>query len=251
MKSQSKKLSNSMIDVIILILLYVAVASFPFSLFIKDNLTLSTSLSIGLITIYLIFLVLFIKNKKNLAIEKRKFSIKNSLLFLPCILAFFSNYFYLPFVPFNFKIDSMFPLLIVFTLITVLIEEILFRGLLFEQLSNFTPIPKILISAGIFGFCHINHFLSTFNPLDLITILYTFGIGIILGMFYEFGGSFITIICFHFLYNFFNNILFNCFKMTNINYPNYYLINIGVSLILIIYLLIIFISKFRTSKKQN
>lgn len=240
-----------MIDVIILILLYIAVASFPFSLFIKDNDFLSTLLSIGLIIIYLIFLYFYTRRKKDLSIEKKQFNIKNSLLFLPCILAFFSNYFYLPFVAYYFKIDSMFPLLIVFTFITMLIEEIVFRGLLFGQLKNFKPIARILISAGIFGFCHVNHFLSTSNPLDLITVAYTFGIGIILGMLYEYGGNFIIVICFHFFYNFFNNVLFTCFEMTNVNYPIYYLINIGVSLILLAYLLTIYLVKLKNFKTQK
>nr|WP_162306778.1 CPBP family intramembrane glutamic endopeptidase [Candidatus Prometheoarchaeum syntrophicum] len=67
--------------------------------------------------------------------------------------------------------------------ITLLFEELLFRGIIFNfLLSYFTPFFTILISAGIFGIYHIHILiLSKNNALGLIFIIFSFFLGLILG----------------------------------------------------------------------
>lgn len=248
--SMSKRiLNNSLIDAIILILIYVAVASFPFNLFIKNNDALVIGCSTILLIFYLIFLLFYLIKGKSVKINKRNINIKMLLLFLPCLIATVSNYFYTIGKNLTFSFNNMFFVLFSSLIISVMIEELLYRGVLFEQFKNQKPLVRILISSGIFGICHINHYLSTFNPIDLITIVYTFGLGIILGFIYEYGGSLLAAYIFHFLYNFLNQILFSFIILTNINYTTYYLVNIGVGVLIALYLLLIYL--FILKKKEG
>lgn len=245
MSMLKKQISNGMIDALILISLYLVFASFPFSLIFKDDLILSTTLSICLVFLYFVFMIIYIIKSKTIKIEKRIFNLKHTLLILPSIIITVSNYFYLLSTNCVFTFSNTTLLNIGFTFIIVIVEELLFRGVLFPELKNFKPLQRILISAGIFGICHINRFLSTFNPLDLIIILYTFGLGIVLGLLYEYGGSLLSVIIFHLLYNVFNQVLFNCFVIKDMNYPIYYLINCIIGLAVAIYLGLIYFFIFR------
>ena len=71
----------------------------------------------------------------------------------------------------------------------------------------------ILISAGAFGICHITHFLTSFNPADLLVIVYTFLLGLLLGFAYLFTKSIYPCVVIHMLFNLLNNILFPYFVL--------------------------------------
>lgn len=112
------------------------------------------------------------------------------------------------------------------------------------------PIIKIIIASSVFSACHLTHFFSSFNPFDLIIVVYTYGIGIILGLIYVYTESFMMCVIFHFLYNSINNNLASWIKLSNDMLP-YYLINTAIGIIVGAYLLVLYLLKFsKCSKKQ-
>ena len=104
-------------------------------------------------------------------------------------------------------------------------------------------IVRILISAAIFGVCHITRFLSTFNPADLIVVVYAFGLGMVLGLIYCYTNSFIACIVLHLLFNLVNDFLFvSLFGVSNVLW--YYLINVILAVIIGVYLLLVYLFIF-------
>jgi membrane protease YdiL (CAAX protease family) len=73
----------------------------------------------------------------------------------------------------------------------------------------------------------------------------------VIGLLYEYGGSLISAIIFHFLFNFLNQNMFECFKIENDNYIAYILINISIALIAGGYLLLIYLKALKKSVANN
>lgn len=247
---QSKSKQNKFIDIAIAILLFIACASFPFPLIFKNDLLISTTCSIALLAIYLVALIIYLLKNKTVTISRREINWKIILLFIPCLLATVSNYFYGLTVKLEFVFEHQFLLNIVLTLIVVIIEELLFRGVLQGNLPYKKPFIRILIASGLFALCHLNRFISSFNPADLLSVLYAFGLGLIVGLLYEYGGSLTSAIIFHLLFNLLNQVLFNQLttKLTSINYLHYILINVGIAAIVGVYLLLVYL--FILEKKE-
>ena len=246
-----KKLTNNQIDALILILGYLFCASFPFSLFIKNNDILVNTLSFVLILAYLLFIITFLILNKKIKINRNPINIKNILLISPSLVVVISNYFYLFFVKSSFQITSSIIYQLCLTVIVVTLEELLFRGILFSELKEEKPLTRILITSVLFGLCHISRFFSSFNPIDLLSVLYTFALGLVIGLLYEYGGSLISAIIFHFLFNFLNQNMFECFKIENDNYIAYILSNISIALIAGGYLLFIYLKILKKSVANN
>lgn len=233
--------------VAIIILLYIFCASFPFCLFIND--TLICQLSTCLLTlVYLVSLVIYLRFNKNIKIDTFKINIKNLIFLIPLLLMSCSNFFYLLTVNNNFVYSYSFPLTIVTTIFIVLTEEIIFRGIVISNIKNSKEI-KILLSSLLFAICHISRFLSTLNPLDLTSIIYSFVLGLICSSIYIYGGSLTAATIFHLSFNIINQNLFSLFIITEMNYLYYFLINISIGGIVLIYLLIIY--HFRLKKISN
>ena len=83
-----------------------------------------------------------------------------------------------------------------------IVEELLFRSLLFAPLLTFNRLAAYLISGLAFGFLHIAAFLFTQpSPLLLLTILMYLPAGIALAWAYEKSGNIITPMLLHALMN--------------------------------------------------
>ena len=203
---------NKLIDFLILFFAYLICSSFPFGLFIPGDGAkwLIPLCQFGMQVIFTVFWIFF-TGKSSLKQVKIKANMKNYLLFLPIFFIPFSNYLYAAFVPeaYNNTFDWTFAIKVFLTFIVVCNEEFLFRFILLGNMDKINkPIWKIMISAGLFAICHIGTFLTTFNPIDLLPLAYTFGIGIILGMLYMYAGAPCTCICFHLLFNLMDGVIF-------------------------------------------
>ena len=102
---------------------------------------------------------------------------------------------------------------IAFILATAVTEEFIFRKIVLDNLPVKNSLLKVMISAAIFGLFHIVTFLSTYNPFDLLQIVYTAGLGMILGFFYEYGNNIVVPVVLHFLYNFMNTYVFSLYTI--------------------------------------
>lgn len=99
--------------------------------------------------------------------------------------------------------------LALFTFGTALIEEVVFRLALMQLLAK-TSLKRfdVLISAAIFGLCHIFALLSGSGVLPVLQqVGYTFALGLLLGVAYKYGGL-IAPFLIHFAFNFFQTDLY-------------------------------------------
>ncbi len=208
---------NNLIDFLILVLAYIALSCFPFGLIIRDEnlswliLVLQIVIQVGLLVF--IFLFTFFKTKLNH--QDGKINVLNTVLLIPTLAVCFTNFT-------NLRIatgESVIPvntdlfLSILLTVFVVINEEILFRLILINNLEIKNKLLIILISAGAFGICHITHFLTSFNPIALLVIVYTFLLGLLLGFAYLFTKSLYPCVIIHLLFNSLNNILFPYFVL--------------------------------------
>ncbi|MDD3186094.1 MAG: type II CAAX endopeptidase family protein [Anaerostipes sp.] len=72
-----------------------------------------------------------------------------------------------------------------------LVEEVIFRGVIFSKLRGARPVKGILLTALFFGFAHLNP-----NQMS-----YTIVIGIVLGLIVEFTDSIFPAMLIHFIFN--------------------------------------------------
>lgn len=238
---------NNKSNIAIIILLYIFCASFPFCLFIKNSFACLLASGI-LMLIFLTGLIIYLRFSKTIKIDKLNLNIKNVLILSPLLLMTVSNYFYLPTVEAHFIYDSNILYILLTTLLIVLVEEIIFRGILISNIVSSKEM-KILISSLVFAICHISRFLSTFNPFDLTSIAYAFVLGLITSTIYVYGGSLSFSFIFHLLFNVLNQNIYSLFYIKEMNYLSYFLINIGVGIIVLSYLFIIYFYYLR--KKEE
>ena len=229
MEKGTVKRSVKLYTLIILVLLYIAVISFPFSLLVND--TVATILDMVLKAMFLV--VAFISIKKYQLSELRFLPSKNAklLLLIPLLVLTFSNWIYIWIFrsPLNSSIDGGALTLTLFsTLITVFCEELLFREVMHDCLKEFIKQDylRILIAATIFA---LLHFLNLFYGVDFLMVLaqvgYAFILGLVLGLIKEKGAGIIAFVSFHFLFNAFNNDLFSILYKGEWN-ANFVIINV-------------------------
>lgn len=250
---------KQIIDFLIIIFAFLFIGFFPYEIIFN----IKTKLGIWLYIItyivvnilFLIFLFIFSK-KSTLKINKQKTNFKIASLFIPAFVICGSNYLYLLTNPSDFSanFEVTFFIYFVFTIFTALKEEFIFRVLLITNLDSVKkPLNKILISSGIFAFMHIFNFFSSFNPYYLLQIVYTFGLGLVLGLIYYYSNSFIMCFSLHFLFNVFNDDLYRYLVVENspTNLGLFILVNCGIALIVGIYLLFIYLFKLRKTISSN
>ena len=213
MRKENVKRSVKIYSWIILILLYIAIVSFPFSALIP-----SPGGYIVDICLKVAFLVVaFISINKYQLSKLKIFPDKNVklLLLIPLLVLTFSNWIYVWIFksPLAASVNGgTFTLSIFITLLTVFCEELIFREVTHDVLKGFIKQDylRILISSLIFA---LLHFLNIFNGWDILTTLaqvgYTFVLGLVLGLIKEKGVGLIALISFHLLFNFLNNDLFS------------------------------------------
>jgi hypothetical protein len=199
---------NKILSILLLVFIFIASISFPFDLMIKDD-NLIKILQIILKFIFLIFMFYYGKKEHLFSLSwMRK---KENYLLIPLFLSCFCNFYFLIFnlVDFNLSLEvNTFFIDLIFIFLTSLIEEILFRDVIQNNLPIKNSLLKILLSAAIFGLFHIINFLSSFNPSDLLMIIYTLLMGLVLGYLYEMSKNISYNIIYHFLFNLCNDCLF-------------------------------------------
>lgn len=232
-------------DILIFCLLFIFIAAFPVDL-IPLEATYRLVIQIALRALILAYYIyVCVRNRINVF---KFYNLKRILLFLPFLLACFSNL-----IAASFKggypgvtamDDTYFALLIVFHLLTAIIEEMLFRLFIQSSLVGVGSLKRILASAGIFALMHLINIVNISSVDGLITVLvqtvYTFGLGILLGFVYEYSYSLVACIFLHFSFNFFNTVLFQylgcyCSDLA------FYLTAIVIATILAIYTILIYL----------
>lgn len=183
--------------------------------------------------LFFTFLIIFGYNKK----EDRS---KLSFWYLPFFFLFpFSNYISLfsrGIISFSYSNELIFYFFD--CLLTAFIEEKIFRSLfIFSNDENKNK--AIIFSSIVFA---LSHLLNGINLASFLQVIYTFGLGIVLGSVYAYGGGFIYCFLLHFLFNFFNGYLYSCFNNTKID-TLYIVSNVIVGVVIVIYYLSILLIK--------
>lgn len=239
---------NKIYDLLIIILVYIGISCIPFSLIpISANFVVLFQI-IGQILLF--FIILLILKKSDLEHVFKKSDYKVILWFLPLIIVCFSNFFCLfdkeSSITYSFSLKMF--LDICLSIFIAWNEEYIFRLLLINNFDKQkSPLFKIFVSSSIFALCHLTHFLSSFNPIALIDVLYTFGLGIIFGFIFVYSNSIIAVFVFHSLFNIINNNLASTWIHYGSSNAFYYLTNILVGLIAGMYLLALYLFKLRKS----
>lgn len=237
---------SKLYDLLIIILLYIGISCLPFDLIPIANYFI---ILFRIVSQILLFVLLRIFLKKS-PLNKDNPQPNKQIIpwFIPLIFVCFSNFFCLFCTDntFEFSFSVILMLSIVLSVAVAFNEELIFRLILINNLDKYDkPMIKVLISSTVFGLCHITHFLSSFNPLDLITVVYTFGTGMLFGIIYVYGRSFAMAFIFHALYNVINNDLCASWIHFNGTSISYYLPNIIVAAVAILYLSVIYLFVLR------
>lgn len=236
---------NQFYDILLMFLIYLFSACFPWNLIFHNDVYLLISAQIILSAIVLAYLIYMIRYR-GYVYPPRRNRWMNILLFIPVIVICFSNYLYLPFYQYqSINSFSLYTWLwIILTVFTVINEEILFRYILLHTLTFDKPIMRILVSSLIFALFHISHFLTTFNPYYLLSVVYTFALGMVLGLLYQYGKSLTMCIIFHFLFNLCNDVLFSTFFIIN-NQIGMVVVSSIVGVVVAIYLASLYLLRFK------
>lgn len=241
-------------DIFILVFMYVGISCIPFG-----NLTLTANyvfICRIVAQVFCLVLINYVLSKSSLKRNNEKASSKNKWLLLPTFLICFSNFFCLidPNCSFNFGFDASMIWEMILALLIAMNEELIFRMCLLGNMSKEKhPLFRIFIASLIFGLCHITHYLTSLNPVDLIDCVYTFGLGFACGIFYIYSGSITYTIALHFFFNVGNDCLFrhwvNC--PSGYSTSKWFLItNIIVAISVAIYLIVIYIAEFSKQKDR-
>lgn len=156
----------------------------------------------------------------------------------------------------NISIDvTMFSLTAIQSAFSVAIEEMIFRGIFLVFWSQslketkYKNVLAILFTSIAFSLMHVINFYGN-NPIAVLgQIGYTFVLGMILGVI-GFTCKYQIIIPFiaHFLFNFFNQIVYSSFYKTEYS-MNYWIVSASVAAFCIVYTLFVYYMFYR--KKEN
>ena len=244
---------SRIIDTALLTILLIGVSTFPVNLLVHD-LFWCYFIEALLMLAVLIFILFYETRHPEINPPKQRFVLFNFLLLLPSVLVAFSNFFYAlimrePIVDPKYWFELSDIPCVCFIILNVIVEEYVFRKHLLGNLTHPKKIIRILISAGIFAVCHLTKFFSTFNPYDLISVAYSFGLGMVLGLIYCYTHSFIACIGLHLMFNLFNDFFFgHLFPVNSVLW--FILINLFLAIIVGVYLTLIYIFKLRKSPAE-
>lgn len=232
---------NKLIDWLIILFVYLAFGFFPYDEIIKNTVFWSSFARLIGIFISFIIILFLAKKKSSIQIKDREKCLTKTFYFLPSLVICGSNFFYFIFNPksYCFSYDNNFIILLGVQTLTAIIEEYIFRGLLHDILEIDNTLLRIVVVSFIFAIFHFAIFLTTFNPVDLIIPLYTFGLGIVLGLVYEYSGCLLASIVFHVLFNIINFTLFS-YSVETVKLWSFIIINVVISAIYIVYLFLIY-----------
>ncbi|MBQ3158063.1 MAG: CPBP family intramembrane metalloprotease [Clostridia bacterium] len=231
---------------IIFIVIYIVGASLCDML--SDMLKISKIFTFPFLLSLSLFLFFWIR-KNNLmekyGLCKPKFEAKNFLFYIPLLILISTNFWFG--VKLNYGLlGSLFNVL---TMLCVgFVEEIIFRGFLFEALKKDNVKTAIIISSVTFGIGHlINLFSSGFNNLlpNICQVFYAMAVGFLFVIMFYKGGSLIACILTHSLVN-----ALSVFQNTQAITPLIeILISIAIIIVAVVYSIIL-LKTLRTEKKQ-
>lgn len=244
----------NLIDVLIYLLLFIFVVCLPIDL-LKTGIVVELIIKISVRLILLLFYFYIIHKREGNIFYRLTF--KEFILFLPFFIICFSNIFAsLIDGGFNYvKTDGVVLFLgIVLCLFTALLEEIVFRFFIHSSLVEHKPIPRILLSALIFGLCHLVN-LANVRSVDallnvLLQMVYTFGLGLVLGFVFEFSHSLILVTILHFCFNLFNDVLYSFFGGYTSDIA-FILTAVVISLLVVLYTLFLYFKKFKKGQQET
>ena len=199
-------------DILLFALLFVFVAAFPVDL-IPLDLTYQLLVRIGLRLLLLTYYIYIIVKYKIKVFGNA--NIRNLLLCLPFFIICGSNFVSSSIVG-GFAGPTMSVINMVLstflTLFVAISEEIVFRLFIHNNIMVSSSIKRIFASAGIFALMHLLNIVNVRHVEGLVTVLiqtvYTFGLGILLGVMYEYSYSLVGCVVLHFCFNFFNDTLY-------------------------------------------
>ena len=199
-------------DLLLFILVFIFVTAFPVDL-IPVSYFYQLLIKIGLRLILLTYYIyIIVRNRMKI------FGVANLLNLLLCV----------PFVLISFSnmtasaIDggfngvneetNIFVANVIMTLLIAISEEIVFRLFIHNALYNTSSIKRIFASAGIFALMHLLNIVNVRYVEALVSVLlqtvYTFGLGLLLGILYEYSHSLTGAVILHFCFNIFNQTLY-------------------------------------------
>ena len=207
----------------ILLGVYLLLIGFPTYLFTKDLYVLY-GVELGLRSAFLVFIIIFSIFSKIAKRYNGKTRFTNLFLLLPLFFVAFFNLFYLAVVtkstvssPFGFFAsngNNTLELLKFFcVIITVVEEELLFRYIIQRNLAIGHKVVRIVVTAAIFVVAYFFTMLydarGVLEPIYLLELIFTFGVGVILGFLYEYTNNIAVPIVFSFFYMVCNEMIYN------------------------------------------
>ncbi len=250
--------------IIIALVAYVVTITFPVYAFTNDMLVIRI-VELSLRAAFLIFIILFSYFTRLAKSYTGATRYSNLFLLLPIFFVAFTNIFYLGVIQgktsvYNPFTDVLNTLKFSSLVVTAIEMEILFRFIIQRNLTLSHKIVRILVAAAIYAITSIvivfysdMYFNSDtgrivfMNPIDLLEVVFQFGIGIILGFLYEYTNNLAVPISFNIIYTLSNQILFKV-RLSDNPHWSYYLTISLIAAFAISYLCIFY---FLMLKKEN
>lgn len=240
------------INIIILLVIYLVIISFPSYLFTSD-LTVLYGVELGLRAAYLVFIIVFSLLTRMLKAYTGRTRFSNVFLLLPLFFVAFFNVFYLAVITkssipgpldavFNSNGNNTQDILKFLSIIVMVVEEeLLFRFIIQRNIRFGHKIVRILITSALYAVAFFSAMLydarGVIDPIDLINIIFVFGIGIILGFLYEYTNNIVVPITFSLIYTICNEMLYKI-SLRTANYKFYLTVTffaLGAALYLVVF----------------
>lgn len=231
-------------DLLIFGLLFIFVAAFPVDLFpIDEKYRLIIHISLRVLILGYYIYICYI-NRINIF---KFYNLRRLLLFFPFLLACFSNLI-------AYGLDGcnsvgitmggdLLTLYIFNHFLIAVVEEFLFRLFIQSALVKVGSIKRIIYGAAIFALFHLLNMVNISSVDGLITVLlqvvYSFGLGILLGFVYEYTYSLPACIFLHFTFNFFNTVLFKYMGCVTSNFA-FYMTAVVIAIVLAAYTFLVY-----------
>ncbi len=250
MPKKDNQLRSAISMAAILVLLYIAFTGVPAPNLYKDE--QSKLLFMAMVRLFYLPLFFFFARKETFYQGRRKIGF--SLLSLPLFLVCFSNLFVLVFdrsaISPNSTSSNLWAYFL-FALSVSIAEELIFRDYVLRlALKKMKPLYAILLSSVIFALPHLLNILAGAGVGEsLAQVGYTFGIGLILGLLYLYGGGLLPCFLFHFLFNFINSGLFETIAIPSWN-KTFILVNVIIGIIAALYGVFFYFLKQRKQKES-
>ena len=230
-------------DLFIFGLLFIFVTAFPVDYFHID-LLYQYVIRISLLALILAYYI-YICYINNINIFKF-YNLKRMLLFSPFLLICFSNLIAAK-IDGAYGVSSMsldlFAVMIVFHFLQAVVEEFLFRMFIQGSLVRVGSIKRIFYGALIFAAFHLLNMVGIRSVDGLVTVLvqivYSFGLGILLGFVYEYTYSLPACIFLHFAFNFFNTVLYRYLGCVSSDF-SFYMTAVVITLVVGLYTFLIY-----------